>query len=167
MKKKTTKNLRIALAVVLAGASVAVYAAGSVSLFSGTRSGIIFDAGLENLRIEMVGTDNPILGVSIKGAFSVGHGKVWLGAGAWEYQDAITDTSREWFLQTIETSSIEPTIFVEYEHSSGWLIRATHYEGETSALFKGFKSHGHRPINKYVTKEFSEDLFFIGYKLNF
>lgn len=157
--KKTT----LALALLLASGSV--FAAGSISLFTGTRSGMILDVGQENLRIEMVGTDNPILGISLKGAFNIGKGKVWLGAGAWEYQDSITNTTQNWYRTTIETSSIEPAIFVEYEHESGWFIRATHYEGETSATFKGTT---HRKfVTEYVTKEFSEDLFFLGYKLNF
>lgn len=157
--KKTT----LALALLLTSSST--LAAGSISLFTGTRSGMILDVGQENLRIEMVGTDNPILGVSIKGAFDIGKGKVWLGAGAWEYQDTITNTTQDWYQTTIETSSIEPAIFVEYEHSSGWFIRATHYEGKTSALFKGINHR--KVVTSYITKEFSEDLFFLGYKLNF
>ena len=147
---------------------------GSVSLFTGNKSGAIFDVGYENLRIEMIGSDNPILGLSLKTAFDFSNkSKLWFGVGMWEHQNSITDNTDTWFVNTLETESVEPAIFIEYEHSSGWFFRASHHEGETSAIFKGLDIVGTYPDiefipkNKTVTESFSEELYFIGYKLNF
>jgi len=155
--------------------SFSAYAAeGSVSLFTGDKSGMILDIGSENLRAEFIGTDNPILGVSLKGALDLSDkSKLWFGVGYWEHEQTITDTSDTWFITSKETEEYVPALFIEYEHKSGWFARASHYEGETAATFKGldivgtFPNVEFIPKSKTVAKKFSEELYFIGYKLKF
>lgn len=166
------KNLFITLLLLLPITSYALE--GSISGFTGTKSGIIVDVGSENLRAEFIGTDNPVLGLSLKGAFNLSNkSKLWLGVGYWEHEATILDNTDTWFITTIETEEFIPVVFVEYEHISGWFIRASHYEGETTANFKGLDVIGiypdleFIPKGKSVTTKFSEDLYFIGYKLNF
>ena len=164
------KTLIIAL---LMSITLTVSADGSISLFSGTKSGVIADYGAENIRIEFIGTGNPVLGASLKGAFDVGGDKLWFGVGYWEHEATTTDTSDDWYITTLETEEYVPAIFVEYAHSSGWFVRASHYEGETTANFKGldivsaFPDIQYIPKGKVVTTKFSEELYFVGYKLEF
>lgn len=166
------KNLFITLLLLLPITSYALE--GSISGFTGTKSGMILDIGSENLRAEFIGTDNPVLGLSLKGAFNLSDkSKLWLGVGYWEHEAVTTDKTDTWFITTKETEEYVPAIFVEYEHSSGWFVRASHYEGETTANFKGidrvdaYPNVQFIPKSKAVTTKFSEELYFIGYKLNF
>lgn len=139
---------------------------GDVSLFIGTESGLIIDAGSENFRFEVIAAEDP--GFGLKYAFNPNQDfKIWLGLGKTLVKNVISDNSGNWKETSFTNTDSLSVVFAEVVFKSNYFIRVSHYDSEQSAIFSEFDGSGNVIDQKTITEELKENLIWIGYKFNF